>query len=410
MVKLVKFNILVTDSKGSDFLEANQGTCSAVRCLDKIYNGSVIGNVIAPYMRERYPDTIVHYYNSADFSIGGDLSEVIETHFQQHERERGKDLMMLFGYSDEGGMNNACGLDMRDYPNLRIPNWDPAIMALYDNKAFAAQIEKLAGKENMPVTETYKFDPYHTNMDSIGSIVASSFENISHVVIKPVDGKQGQGIIVIPTAKLSETLQYLLEDIKITGNKKMFDDGGFAEDYWLKLKPLVDNNHNRLPIFFQVQEFIPNEFKHAGHIWQATERFLWSHVVEENEDGTRNSVVTPHGGFKKLPRDPMKPGAGLNQRNTISYSKPHGYWEKFKHSTGQMNHKILIPADQLAAAAQPIKEKLEKMFHVLETMPEWQKKDLLRKTGSAETIGLTQEAINHALETIRARDPWAFEM
>jgi hypothetical protein len=176
----------------------------------------------------------------------------------------------------------------------------------------------------------------------------ADFAGQEHIVLKRVDGYQGQGIMVVGNNDIPKTLGRLLGIEGIRGNHA----------------PLAERGWDSSMSMFQVQSCAPGAIvKHCSHEWSATTRIVWSAIIGENEQHERVLSMKAHGGFYKLPRDPLS--KGITQNSTVSRSSATGLFDLVDGMLGRFTGRgvqIRATQEQLESEILTIGGDLRKIF------------------------------------------------
>ncbi|MBX2833535.1 MAG: hypothetical protein KTR28_01040 [Micavibrio sp.] len=298
--KLIGVHIFTTDSKGL-LLEMNPGERSNIACLNQKYGvRDTIADIIAPDIQKTLGDTynviaLRNYGHCVKTAIGLALSE---------NPQNKKTNIIIRGHDMRSNLNV---FDIsRSYENTILDNYNFAIEESKGNKSFMFNLAKKAGAQNFPISNTCTKPELHTlDMTSYAS---------QSVVIKPVDGFQGHGVLIVPTKDFKAVAKSLSTNNFDEITSILGKEAGYGLKYWKK-------NHENIYAKIQVQEFLKRDsfVHHKGKEWDATDRHLWAVLAFEGSKKMLDVKVQCYGSFHQLPEKPVA-GHELSQSSAISYA------------------------------------------------------------------------------------------
>jgi hypothetical protein len=299
--------IFTSDSKNGQLLELNASGHSAVYCLNKQFKtDDVLHSHVKRYLEKELPEYTISPMTGHGGMNTGILDRIDEllTYFPGIKNDK---TLFVRGFNTGANVGNIDKERLSHFmPNALIENNDATISKTYADKSVLFKLIEKSDTKRTPKTKNY----------SVNSITAQNaeidFSGCSHVIIKPVDALQGQGVIVVEQEHCKKVIDAILLGKPSSAAPYIKGKDKSGLNYW------KDNASTTI----QVQEFVQASlYQHEGKKWDATDRHLWSVIHQQDNNGKDVLKIECHGGFKKLPETSITNNGPISQESAISVSE-----------------------------------------------------------------------------------------
>ena len=344
--------LFTVDSKDGKILEMNPLQESAIKTLNKAHGGNFTRAQVSPFVKSCLPDRHV-----MQPPCGRYFDDILDEELDMLPEDWNGVLI------PEAAIGSYAVSLNQERP-LTIANADPLIAILFKNKGLQFDIATDVGGKSVPKTRNYDAHRQDLELEELAAMIREDFKGVEKLVIKPVDEKQGQGVVIVDRGEIERELRFLLtRPMFALSGEDHYGDGKFAEQYW----------RQHTSGLLQVQEFHKDRpIRHKGKQWDATRRYAGATVVTIDDDGRQNVQTAILGGFAKLPREPIPEDGAVTQNNRISYSKSHGLTEGLTHFflrvTSGSGDRILLSQEEVEADTAEMVGDLNRIFARIDDM------------------------------------------